>query len=65
MYNAFYQQRRLLSAKFDMTCSSILFGYSSAIVKIMEFQAVIIYTADKSTDRTAIESALNDYFNIY
>ena len=28
-------------------------------------QAVIFYNADKSTDRTAIESALNDYFNIY
>jgi hypothetical protein len=28
-------------------------------------QAVIIYNADKSADRTAIETALNDYFNIY
>ena len=28
-------------------------------------QAVIIYSADKSADRAAIESALNDYFNIY
>jgi hypothetical protein len=28
-------------------------------------QAVIIYTADKSADRTAIESAINGYFNIY
>jgi len=28
-------------------------------------QAVIIYTADKSADRAAIETALNDYFNIY
>ena len=28
-------------------------------------QAVIFYTADKSADRTAIESALNGYFNIY
>jgi len=28
-------------------------------------QAFIIYSADKSSDRTAIESALNDYFNVY
>jgi hypothetical protein len=28
-------------------------------------QAIIIYSADKSTDRAAIESALNGYFNIY
>jgi hypothetical protein len=28
-------------------------------------QAVIIYNADKSADRTAIESAINGYFNIY
>jgi hypothetical protein len=29
------------------------------------YRAIIIYTADKSADRTAIETALNDYFNIY
>jgi len=27
--------------------------------------AMICYSADKSTDRAAIESALNDYFNVY
>ena len=27
--------------------------------------AVIIYSADKSADRAAIETAINDYFNIY
>ena len=30
-----------------------------------KIQAVIIYNADKSSDRAAIESALNDYFNVY
>jgi hypothetical protein len=28
-------------------------------------QVAIFYTADKSADRAAIETALNDYFNIY
>jgi len=28
-------------------------------------QALVIYTADKSADRAAIETALNDYFNVY
>jgi hypothetical protein len=28
-------------------------------------QAIVIYHADKSADRAAIESALNDYFNVY
>jgi hypothetical protein len=30
-----------------------------------KIQAVIIYNADKSSDRAAIETALNDYFNVY
>jgi hypothetical protein len=28
-------------------------------------QVMLYYTADKSTDRAAIESALNDYYNVY
>jgi hypothetical protein len=28
-------------------------------------QAIIVYSADKSADRAAIETALNDYFNVY
>jgi len=31
----------------------------------LNVQAIIIYNADKSADRAAIETALNDYFNIY
>jgi hypothetical protein len=31
----------------------------------VKIQAFIGYTADKSSDRTAIQTALNDYFNVY
>jgi hypothetical protein len=41
-------------------------GLTSSFGRVSgKMQAAIIYSADKSADRTAIETALNGYFNIY
>jgi hypothetical protein len=41
-------------------------GLTSSFGRVSgKMQAAIIYSADKSADRTAIETALNDYFNVY
>jgi hypothetical protein len=40
-------------------------GQSSAFRCIQRMQCVVIYKTDKQSDRAAIESALNDYFNVY
>jgi len=47
------------------TISCLLDGYQNQYEIDGTIQAVIIYNANKSADRTAIESALNDYFDIY
>jgi len=50
----------------SFTINRLLGGFGSNTYNFAgKVQAVIIYNADKSADRTAIESALNDYFNIY
>jgi hypothetical protein len=48
----------LLSPRLGTNGTQNLFG-------TLKIQAFIGYTADKSSDRTAIETALNDYFNVY
>jgi hypothetical protein len=47
--------------------STSLFAHNNQVSRFVtgNLQAVIIYAADKSADRAGIESALNEYFNIY
>ena len=40
-------------------------GAASPLFALGTIQCALFYNADKSADRTAIETALNDYFNIY
>jgi hypothetical protein len=42
-----------------------IFNYGSTYTYDGQAQAIIMYNASKSADRAAIESALNDYFNVY
>jgi hypothetical protein len=54
-----------LSISFDRYAIGALERTSVALFFSGEISALIVYNADKSADRTAIETALNDYFNIY
>jgi hypothetical protein len=48
-----------------MSSVTLVGGASSGVRCVERMQCLLIYKADKQTDRTAIESALNDYFNVY
>jgi hypothetical protein len=48
-----------------MSSVTLVAGASSGVRCVERMQCLLIYKADKQTDRTAIESALNDYFNVY
>jgi hypothetical protein len=48
--------------------NSLSFGYSPGNTLgygMLDLQSVIIYTSDQSANRTAIETALNNYYQIY
>jgi hypothetical protein len=42
-----------------------IFNYGGTYTYDGQAQAIIMYNASKSSDRAAIETALNDYFNVY
>lgn len=49
----------------DFTVYRIGGAFNNAYSLDGRIQAVILYNADKSSDRADIETALNDYFNVY
>ena len=66
VYNEFYLQQRLLSVEFDMTTAQTTIGYSfSSSVKMMSVQELIVYGSDQSSNRSGIETNINDFYSIY
>ena len=66
VYNEFYLQQRLLSVEFDMTTAQTTIGYSfSSSVKMMSVQELIVYGSDQSSNRSGIETNINDFYSIF
>ena len=62
-----FQQQRLLSLSFDNdTWTQFNIGYpGSGSVDMMTMQEIVLYPSNQSTNRSGIETNVNDYFGIY
>jgi hypothetical protein len=62
-----FQQQRLLSLSFDNdSWTQFNIGYPGSItVDMMTMQEIVLYPSDQSSNRSGIETNVNDYFGIY
>ena len=68
LHDALIDTQRLFSQMINNSAwgSNQYFGYSAASVYgMMDLQEVILYNSDQSSNRTNIETNINDYYNIY
>jgi hypothetical protein len=66
----FYTNGTLLAAKTQVNtsgASNVTIGrfVSGSFHTDMNFQEMIIWESDKQTDRTGIQSNINDYYNVF